>query len=240
MAARGRLGLRSPCLCLLVKRLPHVFYVAFVRCQRSRPELKIFHGAPDQKFPSLLLGRTSRAHTAPTASPSHFKLTTKQEVCEMKAAPTKAVVARLVAALLGVGSQALAEPSKKEGLVSKYDARYTLFFINDTGSDITLARMSEICMRDAGPASYTVRNGMKGYFNLADSDDSRGGCKGALKSVIWRLSNGTTLQWRHEIQAGSGQTQVQGQVQSAGCDDQNCLAPAYVGDDHATPIVIKF
>ncbi len=157
----------------------------------------------------------------------------------MKAAPTKAVVALLVAALLGVGSQALAESSKKKGPVSK-SAPYTLFLINNTGSDITLSRTASTCMHDAGPASYIVKNGVPGSFNIVDSDDFRTGCKDALKNVTWRLSTGKTLQWRHEIAAGSGQTQVQGQVQSGECDGQNCLAPAYAGDDHATPIVIKF
>ncbi|WP_426400515.1 hypothetical protein ACN9M1_21030 [Ralstonia sp. R-29] len=157
----------------------------------------------------------------------------------MKAAQTKAVVALMLAALLGISSQALAEKSKKKGPVSK-QATYTLILLNNTGSDITMTRTASHCMHDAGPASYTVRNGVPGYFNIVDSNSFGSDCTNAWKNVIWQLNNGTTLQWRHEIQAGSWQTQVQGQVKSAECDGQNCLAPAYADNDHATPIAITF
>ena len=171
--------------------------------------------------------------------PSHSKLTTKREVREMKAAHPKAVVALLVAALLGVGSQALAESSKKKGPVRK-SAQYTLFFINNTGSDITLSRTASNCMHDAGPSSYTVKNGVPGYFNITDNNNVFDDCTNTWKNVIWNLSSGGTLQWRHEIEAGSWQTQIQGKVASAQCDGQNCLVPSYVGNGNTTPIVITF
>ncbi|MCT7309704.1 hypothetical protein N5J06_02000 [Ralstonia sp. CHL-2022] len=171
--------------------------------------------------------------------PSHSKLTTKREVREMKAAHPKAVVAVMVVALLGIGSQALAETSKKKGPINK-SATYTLILLNNTGSDITMTRTASHCMHDAGPASYTVRNGVPGYFNITDSNAFGSDCTNAWKNVMWNLSTGSTLQWRHEIQAGSWQTQVQGNVKSAECDGQNCLAPAYVGNDHTTPVAITF
>lgn len=85
-------------------------------------------------------------------------------------------------------------------------------------------------------SSKTAKWGVEIY----DNDSYEAGCQNFPKIVVWEMSSGGKIQFERQRKGDPWQTQVQGQVQSATCDKQNCLAPAYFGSDGPAVIFIGF
>ncbi|CAD15612.1 hypothetical protein [Ralstonia pseudosolanacearum] len=161
---------------------------------------------------------------------------TNCEVYEMKAAFPKAIASIITAAVVGISNPVLAEASKKEQ-PSEKQADYGLVFFNSTASDITLTVTASQCMYDTGPSSFVVKAYKTWDVKLSDKNSGLS-CWNGWKNVMWSLSTGGTLEWRHEIQASSWSTQIKGDAKSATCDNVDCLYPNSVGNDNTTPINI--
>lgn len=157
----------------------------------------------------------------------------------MKLRLLKFAVLTLCAAL-GATSPPLSAQSKKVRSPSEKWEGYIMNFVNRTGKDITLTRTSSQCMHDSGPPTYLVKAGDQGDFGIYDNNSSESGCENAPKVVVWEMSSGGKIQFERQRKGDPWQTQVQGPVQSATCDGQNCLAPTYLGSGDPAVILVTF
>ena len=80
------------------------------------------------------------------------------------------------------------EPPKKAGQPVNRSATYNMNFVNPTGTYIMIAKNSDQCMYNAGPADKLLNPGDTWSFGLEDSNNWTGGCTNQLKKVTWDVT----------------------------------------------------